>query len=135
RASGTLTLKTSAGAVVATKSLDVDAMASVSGSLQDLFGTSVVGQIIGNFGGSVITVESFGTASTLNYVAAQVPAELPSLYVPFFATGGGYETDLNLINSSDQPVALSAQLINNQGTLVAQAQTVNIPAGQQLAAT
>lgn len=136
KVSGTLTFRTATGAAVSTRSVDIDSLASVSLSYQDLFGTNGPGQIGGSFGGPVVAFESFGTASTLNYVAAQVPAGLPSLYVPFFATGGGYETDLNLINSSDQLVTLTAQLVDNQGSAIASStRQITMPAGGQLSTT
>lgn len=130
--SGTLTLSTSEGLPLATKTISVAGMAAASGSIQELFGVQSDGQIRGSFGGPVIALESFGTSSTLNFVAAQVPVGLPSLYVPFFASGGGYETDLNVINSSDQAVTLSAKLVDSQGSPVAAPRSITLAPSQQL---
>jgi hypothetical protein len=94
------------------------------------------GQVTGNFSGPVVAFESFGNAaSTLNFVPAQVPAGLPALYVPFFATGGGYETDLNIINSSDQAVTLTAQIFDSGGGQVSPARQITLIQAQQLSTT
>jgi hypothetical protein len=131
RLSGTLTLRSNQGAVIAAKTLDLEALASVSITIQEFFGAEADGQLSGSFPGSVIAVESFGSSS-LNFISAPVPVGLPSIYVPFFATGGGYETDLYLLNPSEQTVTLTARLL---GSTSSGSVALTIPPGQQLATT
>lgn len=113
--SGVLTMRTPQGAVVATKTVSLDPLASTSPLLKEFFGNQGQGQITGSFTGSVIVSASFGGPGSLNVISAQPPAGTSSLYLPFFAAGSGYETDLHLFNSSDQTVTLRAELVDNRG--------------------
>lgn len=131
RVSGTLTLLTPTGAVVATESLELDPMVSISRTFQDLFGTPASGQVMGSFSGPLVAFESFGTANSLNFIAAQVPAGL-ALYTSFFASGGGYETDLSFINSFDDRVTVSAQLVDHLGSPIGTARLFTLAPGEQL---
>jgi hypothetical protein len=135
KVSGTVSLLTAQGAPLATKSIDLESLASVSNSLQDLFGTNSAGQISGSFTGPVVAIQSFGSSTTLNLVPAQVPAGVGNLYVPFFATGGGYETDLNIINSSSQAATLTAQLFDSTGSQTSPAREIVLSPAEQLSTT
>ncbi|MBI2149908.1 MAG: hypothetical protein HYU27_04795 [Acidobacteria bacterium] len=131
--SGTITLRTPTGAIAATKDLVVGPMASVSSTTQDLFGMQATGQIAGSFVAPVVAVVSFGAAETLNIISAQAPVGLPALFVPFFATGAGYETDLTLINTSNLTVTLDAQLVDAQGVVVTGTRRlITMPPSEQL---
>jgi hypothetical protein len=135
KVSGTLTLRTPQGSVVATKPIDLESMSALTSSVQDLFSTNAQGQIAGSFNGPIVAIESFGTGTTLNFVPAQVPAGQAALFVPFFATGGGYETDLNIINSSGQTVTVTAQAFDSAGLQTSSARQITLSASEQLSIT
>lgn len=135
RVSGTLALRSAQGAIVASKTVEVGPSASLKTTLQDLFGTSAAGQVSGTFGNAVFVTESFGGANTLNLLAAEAPAEVPALYVPFFATGSGYSTDLSVINMSGEAVSLTAQLYDHQGAPAGSSKTIGLSGSQQLITT
>jgi len=133
--SGTLTLRSAAGAVLATANLNVGSMAVVGRSTTDLFGTSAGTQIVGSFPSPIIAFGSFASATTLDSVEAQAPIGSASFYIPFFAVGGGYETDISLINRSEDTVTLTAQLIGSSGTAVGSAKPITLAPSQQLLTT
>ena len=66
-------------------------------------------------------------------VAIQPPASVNSLFVPFFAVGNGFQTDVNLLNESDDTVTLKAQLFNGTGAPVQPNVLITMPPGEQLA--
>ncbi len=133
--SGTLRLLNPQGAVLGTKSLAIAAQATATASVTELFqlvcpavfpSTCYNGQLVGSFDAAVVAVESSGSAGTLSLVVAQPPAELAALYVPFFASGNGFETDLNLTGVSDQTVTVTAQIFNNQGVAAGSPESITL---------
>jgi hypothetical protein len=68
-------------------------------------------------------------------VAIQPPAADSSLIIPFIAGGSSFQTDVNLINLSDQTVAMLAQLFSGSGTQVGSTQTITMAPGQQFTST
>jgi hypothetical protein len=129
---GTLEVRSQTGAVLTTATVTLPAMGSDSRSLRDLIGSApAAGQIVGNFPALVVGSASFGTASTLNLVAAQAPNLTGSMYVPFFAAGAGFESDLDLVNSATQTVTISAQLLSMDGAPVGNAQSITLASGAQ----
>jgi hypothetical protein len=134
-ASGTLTLFTGQGRLIRTINVTLAPMAATSRSLEELFGTPTDGQVVGNFATSVIVFESFGSSSELNLLEARPSPGVESLYVPFVSVGGGYETEINLINSSDETVTLGVQLFDAQGLRIQSVVAITMAPSEQVAKT
>jgi len=130
-ATGTLTLRTEQGRLVSTQSVQLPALASTSVSLGTAFNNPASGYVFASFSLPVIPFESFGDSNTLNMLGIEPGASVASLYIPFFAVGNGFDTDVNLINTSDETVTLRAQVFDSAGS---PGTTVSIvmPPGEQL---
>ena len=132
-ATGTLTLYTSEGKVVTSTLVTLAAMGSTNLSVQTAFNTSALsGYVSGVFSSPVAAFESFGSGSALNQVAVQPPAAQGSLFIPFIAGGPSFGTDVNLINLSDQIVAIQANLFNSTGSQVGTTLLITMLPGDQL---
>jgi hypothetical protein len=132
---GTLRLLTSQGRLIKSADLILAPLAAVSPSLEELFATQTDGQVVGSFASSVIVFESFGNSSELNLLQARPSPGVESLYVPFVSVGGGYETEINLINSSDETVTVSAQLFDAQGVRIQSVVPITMAPSDQVAKT
>jgi hypothetical protein len=133
--SGTLSLRTEAGIVVASTNVTLESMASLSKSLAELFGTATGSQVAGSFPSPVIAFETFSSTTNLDSVEAQAPAGIGALYIPFFATGGGYETEISLINRSVDTVTLTATALDNQGSSIGTPKSFTLVPSQQMVTT
>ena len=57
-------------------------------------------------GEGVVALETFGTEQSLNFLSAQpTPLRQRSYQIPHFAVGGGFDTELNLINTDSSKSA------------------------------
>jgi hypothetical protein len=65
-------------------------------------------------------------------VAVQPPASQGSLFIPFIAGGSSFSTDVNLINLSDQIVAIQANLFDGNGMQTGTTQLITMFPGDQL---
>ncbi len=131
--SGTLTLRSAEGQVLSTRQVTLAGFASTSLALADTFGSPSSGYVFGSFANAVVAYESFGQ-NALNLLAIQPASAVSALYVPFLAVGNGFDTDLNLLNVSDDTVTLRASLYNGTGQAMGSDVLVIIPSGEQLAA-
>jgi hypothetical protein len=129
---GTLTLRTEEGRLVSTQSVQLAALASTSVSLGSVFNNPASGYVFASFSIPVIAFESFGDNNALNMLGIQPGASVGSLYIPFFAVGNGFETDVNLINTSDETVTLKAQLFDSAGS-PGTSVSIIMPPNEQLA--
>src|SRR6266850_2568392 len=129
-ATGTLTLRTEQGRLVSTQSVQLPALASTSVSLGTAFNNPASGYVFASFSLPVIPFESFGDSNTLNMLGIQPGASVASLYIPFFAVGNGFDTDVNLINTSDETVTLRAQVFDSAGSPGTSASIVMPPSEQ-----
>ena len=131
-ASGALMLRSEDGAVLARALVNMPALTSASVSLSSIFNNPTRGYVTGTFNNPVVAFESFGTGAA-NMLAVQPPAGVKSLFVPFFATGNGFQTDVNLINVSDQTFTVQAQMFNSTGSPTGAAVTLTFGQNQQVA--
>jgi hypothetical protein len=133
---GKLTLLSMQGTTLANGTITLQPGASTFVSAQQLFGTTASGQISAQFANPVIASETSVAGNGVNYLQPQIPFEVPTWYVPFFAAGGAYETDLSFINpSTQQSVTLSAQIFDAQGNPQGSAQQVVLAPSAQLLTT
>src|SRR5262249_23226916 len=130
---GTLTLRTEEGQLVSTTPVTLGALASRSVNVASIFASPSAGYISGNFSSPVITDESFGDSTNLNLLAIQPPAGVAVLYVPFSVVGNGFQTDVNLVNVSNDTVTLKGQLYNGSGIAVGPVILITMPPHEQLA--
>src|SRR5262245_3441124 len=130
---GTLTLRTEEGQFVSTAPVTLGALASRSVNVAGTFASPSTGYISGDFTSPVITDESFGDSLNLNLLAIQPPAGVAVLYAPLSVVGNGFQTDINLINVSNDSVILRGQLYNATGTAVGPVVLITIPPHEQLA--
>src|SRR3989454_121112 len=133
-ATGMLTLRTEDGQVVTTAPVNIGPLASTTIAVQTVFNSPQPGYISGVFSNPVIAFESFGETQP-NLVAIQPPASADALFIPFVVSLSGLQTDVNLINLSDQTVTLKAQLFTGAGSQPASTSLITMPAGEQLAAS
>ena len=126
---GTITLRSEGGSVLGTRNITVGPMMTVSDSGIELFGTASGFNLVGAFATPVVAVETFANAEVMESAVAQPPAGIGSLYVPFFVTGNGYETELSLINQASETAVLTATLVDDAGT--SQSKTISLAPGQQ----
>src|SRR5262249_8883912 len=101
---------------------------------QSVFNSPPSGYISGIFSNPVIAFESFGN-NKRNLVAIQPPAAANALFIPFIASSNGLQTDINLINLSDQAVTLTGQLFAGTSSQPAATALITMPPGEQLAAS
>ena len=117
-----LTLLDSAGIVVASRSVALPPQGTVVQNVTTLFGIDPAmfsgGYIRGSAGGDgVVAFETFGNEQSLNLLSAQplFPSGR-SFSIPHFAVGGGFDTELNLINTdSSRGVTLRIVVLDDQG--------------------
>ena len=133
-ATGMLTLRTEDGQVATTAPVSIGPLASTTIAVQTVFNSPRSGYISGVFSNPVIAFESFGETQP-NLVAIQPPASADALFVPFVVSLSGLQTDVNLINLSDQTVTLKAQLFTGTGSQPAATSLITMPPGEQLAAS
>ena len=55
--------------------------------------------------------EAFGNALESNVLAAMAGSSIGTFYIPHFASGGSYSTELTLINAQDAPASIRIKLI------------------------
>ena len=117
-----LTLFDSTGRVVASRGVILTPEGAVIQNVTAVFGIDPAmfsgGYIRGSAGGDgVIAFETFGNEQSLNLLSAQ-PLSLSgrSYSIPHFAVGGGFDTELNLINTdSSRSVTLRVMALDDQG--------------------
>jgi hypothetical protein len=129
---GTLTLRSEDGGTVSSAPLSLAPLASASVSLSTLFNSPTRGYVSGSFTLPVVVFESFGTGAS-NLLAIEPAAAVSSLYIPFFAVGDGYQTDINLLNVSDQGFTVQAQMFNSTGVASGTLVTLTFAPNQQIA--
>jgi hypothetical protein len=131
--SGTLTLLTEEAQIVSTVPVTLGALSSTTVSMAASFNTPSRGYVSANLSGPVIANESFGDSTNLNLLAIQPPAGVAVLYVPFSVVGNGFQTDVNLVNISNDTVTLKGQLYNGSGAPVGPLVLITMHPHEQLA--
>jgi hypothetical protein len=126
---GTITLRTQQGALVASTPVSIAPMGSTTVPFQTAFSSPQSGYATLTFSDAVVAFESFGPG---NLVAVLPPAAEPGLFIPFVVGGSGFQTDANLINLADQTVTLQAALYTGSGIQVGSTQSLTLAPGQQL---
>jgi uncharacterized protein DUF5719 len=132
QATGTLTLRTIEGLTVSTQQVTLGALASNRVTIASAFANPTSGYISGDFSVPVIADESFGDSSNLNLLAIQPPAGVAALYAQLSVVGNGFQTDINLINVSNDNITIKAQLYNSTGAAVGSAVLIIMPPHEQL---
>ena len=133
--SGTLTLRTEEGQTVSSPRVTLNPLASTTLAVGGLFNGPSRGYISGDFPAPVAAFESFGDGNTLNLLAMQPLAAAATFYVPLYVNGNGFQTDVNLINVSDDTATLTGQLYSGTGAPVEPAVLITMPPRQQLVAS
>ena len=117
-----LTLFDLTGRVVASRGVTLPPQGTVVQALAALFevelGMFSGGYVKGSAGGDgVVAFETFGNGQSLNLLGAQLtPLHEQSYRIPHFAVGGGFDTELNLINTdSSRSVTLRVIALDEQG--------------------
>ncbi len=117
-----LTLFDLTGKIVASRGVALPPQGTVIQNVTALFGMDPAmfsgGYIRGAAGGDgVVAFETFGNEQSLNLLGAQ-PLSLSgrSYSIPHFAVGGGFDTELNVINTdSSRSVTLRVMALDDQG--------------------
>jgi hypothetical protein len=116
----TLRLKDENGNQLATATRTLAAGGTFLQDIHDIFGIN-----LDSFQGGYIKEESnveavvhgvFGNALESNILPGQLPPSPPLFYVPHFATGGPYSTELAIVNThASRSAALTLTLLDNEG--------------------
>lgn len=133
-ATGTLLLKDASGATASSRILTVGPMASVTHTLPDLFAADINGYVVGTFDQSIIVFKTFGPATSLNADAVRAPVSAATMYVPYFASGSGYVSEVNIINRSDDTVTILAERRDPAGNSVSPSSLITLPPSTQVKA-
>ena len=119
-----LTLFDLTGEIVASRGVALPSQGTVVQDLAALFeiepGMFSGGYVKGSAGGEgVVAFETFGNEQSLNLLGAQpTPLHERSYSIPHFAVGGGFDTELNLINThSSKSVTLRVTALDDQGNV------------------
>src|SRR5262249_27394872 len=128
---GTVTLHSPQGAVMGSTQVSIAPLASTNVSLAAL-SNGQAGYATLAFSEAVIAFESFGAS---NLMAVQPPAQQGGLFIPFVAGGNGFQTDANVVNTSDQTITLKAELFAANGSQAGSTQSITLTPGQQLASS
>jgi len=117
-----LTLFDATGRVVASRGVALPPQGTVVQNVTALFGMDPAmftgGYIRGSAGGDgVVAFETFGNEQSLNLLSAQPLSRSGRSYsIPHFAVGGGFDTELNVINTdSSRSVTLRIMASDDQG--------------------
>ena len=101
-----LTLFDSSGHQVASAAPVIPASGTYTGRVEDLFGLANLNSFAGGYiagattSGQLVVSERFGNALDFNILKGQLQNSQATFYVSHFVSGGGYSTELNLINLS-----------------------------------
>jgi len=119
-----LTLYDLSGKVMVSKTVALPPDGTVVQDLTALFEVELAmfsgGYVRGSAGGDgVVVFETFGSEQSLNFLSAQpTPLREQAYQIPHFAVGGGFDTELNLINTdSSNSATLMVSALDNEGNL------------------
>lgn len=131
-----LTLFDSNGTTISTSSRSIGASGTVTQSFQQLFpgvdlNSFAGGYVKGQSDAPLVAKETFGNSLDSNVLPGQVGQSSDTLYWPHFASGGGYTTELTLIDlDSSVNANLTVTLLDSNGISIGQA-SLSIPHAAQ----
>ncbi len=147
-ATATLKLYDSNGVLIKTATQTLPAVTdtapgggTIIGDLRDIFTGLDLNSIAGGYvnGSSdvaLVTSENFGNALDSNVLQGQSVIQQKTFDIAHFASGGGYTTELNIVNQDSTVSAnVTFTLYDNSGTQLANPLNVNVPKGGQLLTT
>jgi hypothetical protein len=127
-----LTLSDSNGTTVSTSSRSINASGTVTQRFEELFpgidlNSFAGGYVTGQSDVPLVARETFGNSLDSNVLPGQVGQAVSTFYLPHFASGGGYTTELTLLNTDLSVVAnLTVTLLDNNGATIASAAAISI---------
>ncbi|MBZ5498523.1 MAG: hypothetical protein LAP85_19170 [Acidobacteriia bacterium] len=136
-ADAAMTLYDASGAPISTASLSIASNGTMNRRLQELFPGVVLdsfagGYIAGQSGLPLVIRETFGNSLDSNVLPGQQPLQLSTFYLPHFASGGGYTSELTLVNTDVNVVAnLTVTLFDNNGATLGNPAKISIQPGAQ----
>jgi len=137
----TFKLYNSAGVLLTTGAVQVAPNGSIASNISTLFAGLDVnsfsgGYIQGKSDVQVVPRETFGNALDNNVLSLQSGAQRTTWQVAHFASGGGYTTEINFLNSNPSvPAQITLSATDNNGTLFPIANNpkfISIPPNSQL---
>ena len=141
QANAVLTLFDAGGRIVKTASQSI----AVSGTVNREFGELFPGVDLNSFSGGyikgqsdvgVVVRETFGNSRDSNVVPGQIPIQRTAFYLPHFASGGGYTSELNLVNTDPSMKAdIAVTLLDNNGLPLGSSVNLSILPGTQFIQT
>ena len=132
-----LTLYDHSGKVMGSKTVALSPQGTVAQDLAALFEVELAmfsgGYVRGAAGGDgVVALETFGNEQSLNLLSAQTPFRERSYQIPHFAVGGGFDTELNLINTdSSKSAILRVSALDDEGNLRLSPVQISLGPGEQ----
>ncbi len=132
-----LTLYDHSGKVMGSKTVALSPQGTVAQDLAALFEVELAmfsgGYVRGAAGGDgVVALETFGNEQSLNLLSAQKPFRERSYQIPHFAVGGGFDTELNLINTdSSKSAILRVSALDGEGNLRLNPVEISLGPGEQ----
>ena len=116
-----LKLFDSSGHLVAEGSQSIPASGTAVRNLEDIFAGSDIASLTGGYvkGSSdlpLVATQTFGNARESNVLPGSVSTQKRTFYLAHFASGGGYETEVNILNMDRSiPAAISLTAIGEDG--------------------
>ncbi|MDA2937818.1 hypothetical protein MYX75_06100, partial [Acidobacteria bacterium AH-259-A15] len=131
-----LRLRDTSGATVALRTLNLAPRETLSENLTALLQVNVGalggGYVEGVASRQIIALESFGNEQTINVLSAQAAFHTEVYWIPHFAVGGGFDTELNIINTEaigESILQLTA--FDDEGNPLSSALQISLQPGEQ----
>lgn len=131
-----LRLRDTSGATVALRTLNLAPRETLSENLTALLQVNVGalggGYVEGVASRQIIALESFGNEQTINVLSAQASFHTEVYWIPHFAVGGGFDTELNIINTEaigESILQLTA--FDDEGNPLSSALQISLQPGEQ----
>jgi hypothetical protein len=131
-----LTLSDSNGATLATPSQSINASGTATLRFQDLFpgvdlNSFTGGYVVGHSDVPLVVRETFGNSLDSNVLTGQASQANSTFYLPHFATGGGYTTELTIVDTDVMEADLTVTLLDGNGASITGPAAISIKAGKQ----
>ncbi|MDA2923360.1 hypothetical protein MYX65_01680 [Acidobacteria bacterium AH-259-L09] len=131
-----LRLRDTSGTTIASRTLNLGPLETISEKLATLLEIDVGalggGYVQGMASRPIIAFESFGNEQTINILSAQTAFSQEVHWIPHFAVGGGFDTELNIINREfNKEAVLQLTAFDNDGNPLSSGVGISLQPGEQ----
>ena len=111
---GTLELRGSTGILLASASVSLNTMASLQTGLDELFPAVAGSYLTSRFDQPVVVTARSRSPDNLTIASPDFLIRKPMLFAPFAVSGNGYETELTIINTSDEAAIVTVNFVRDE---------------------